>query len=100
MRGERALHRRHVHHAASAQCTDEMEARETGAAPGRAIASSTALVQSPSAGCRTASTEKALLGCPRHPLQHRRCVIILEHQHARASGDVEDLAGNRDAIGD
>src|SRR5262245_59378154 len=39
----------------SAQCTDEMEARATGAAPGFSIAARTAAVQSPSCGRGTAS---------------------------------------------
>src|SRR5262249_56781711 len=40
----------------SDQCTDEIEARPTGDAPGRSIAASTAAVQSPAAGRGTTST--------------------------------------------
>src|SRR5262245_54319151 len=40
----------------SDQCTDEIEARPTGDAPGRSIAASTAVVQSPAAGRGTTST--------------------------------------------
>ncbi len=42
----------------SDQCTDENEATAIGAAPVRWIASSNAVVQSPSAGRRTVSTVK------------------------------------------
>ena len=40
----------------SDQCTEEIDTSASGAAPGRSIASSTADVQSPSAGCFTVST--------------------------------------------
>ena len=42
----------------SDQCTEEIETSASGAAPVRSIASSTAEVQSPSAGCFTVSTVK------------------------------------------
>ena len=42
----------------SDQCTEDMEASATGAAPGRTMAATTAAVQSPSAGRSTTSTVK------------------------------------------
>jgi len=43
----------------SDQCTEEIEASAIGSPCGRSIASSTAEVQSPSAGCATVSTMKS-----------------------------------------
>ena len=43
----------------SDQWIDDIDASDSGAAPGRSIASSTAEVQSPSAGCATVSTMKS-----------------------------------------
>ena len=35
-----------------------------------------------------------------NPFQHRRGVVVLQHQHARAARDRQHLAGDRDAVSD
>ena len=53
---QRRRRQRRRRSAAVRQCTDEIDARPTGGAPGRSIAARTADVQSPSSGRRTVST--------------------------------------------
>ncbi len=85
--------------APSDQCTLEIEASETGA-PGRAMAASTAAVQSPSAGRCTVSTVKPWAGARAVHSSTGRGVVVLEHQHAGARRRREQLARRGDAVGD
>ena len=81
----------------SDQCTDEMDASPTGGAPGRAIAASTAAVQSPSSGCRTTSTLNP--GPERgSSIPARRGMIVLQQQHARAGRHRQRLRRRGDAV--
>ena len=68
--------------------------------PDRSMAARTAEVQSPSSGWRTVSTAKPCAVGARLPFQHRRGVIVFQHDDARAARDRHQLCGRRHAVAD